>query len=120
MFEFDNSIPIYIQLVEQLKMDIISGKLKSGERLFSVRELAFKMKVNPNTMQKALAELESLNLIYTKRTSGKFVTDDKNLIEKYKRNYADEVTKKYVSSMKSLGFDNEKIVECLMKNGGRD
>ena len=64
-FEFDNNIPIYIQLVEQLKISIISGKIKIGERLPSVRELAIQTKVNPNTMQKALVELENLKLIYT-------------------------------------------------------
>ena len=67
-FEFDNNIPIYIQLVEQLKIYIISGKIKPGERLPSVRDLALQTKVNPNTMQKALVELEELNLIYTENT----------------------------------------------------
>ena len=76
VFEFNNEQPIYIQLVEQLKIKIISGKLPSGERLPSVRELALMTKVNPNTMQKALAELEETGLIYTERTNGKFVTTD--------------------------------------------
>ena len=67
--EFENNIPIYIQLVEQLKIDIISGKLKPGDRLPSVREFALNLKVNPNTMQKALAELEEEKLIYTERTN---------------------------------------------------
>ena len=84
MFKFDNNTPIYIQLVEQLKIDIISGQLKSGERLPSVRDLALQNKVNPNTMQKALVELEELNLIYTERTNGKYVTEDTKLIEKHK------------------------------------
>ena len=66
-FVFDNDRPIYIQLVEQLQIYIISGKIKSGEKLPSVRELALKTKVNPNTMQKALVELEDLKLIYTER-----------------------------------------------------
>ena len=60
-FEFDNNIPIYIQLVEQLKIYIISGKIKPGERLPSVRELALTARVNPNTMQKALADDENSN-----------------------------------------------------------
>ena len=79
---FDNDRPIYIQLVEMLKVEIISGKLKLGERLLSVRELAMKARVNPNTMQKALVELENCGLIYTERTNGKFVTQDNKLIEK--------------------------------------
>lgn len=70
-FIFDNDRPIYIQLVEQLKQQIVSGKGKTGERLLSVRELAILTKVNPNTMQKALVELENEKLIYTERTNGK-------------------------------------------------
>lgn len=75
-FIFDNDRPIYIQLVEQLKQYIVSARLKPGERLPSVRDLAMESKVNPNTMQKALSELEDDKLIYTERTNGKFVTDD--------------------------------------------
>ena len=68
---FDNERPIYIQLVEIIRIEIVSGKFKKGQRMPSVRELALIMKVNPNTMQKALAELENEQLIYTERTNGK-------------------------------------------------
>ena len=71
-FIFDNDRPIYIQLVEQLEIFIISGKISPGERLPSVRDLALKTRVNPNTMQKALTELENLKLIYTERTNYMF------------------------------------------------
>ena len=81
-FTFDNNIPIYIQLLEYMKIYLISGVFKSGEKLPSVRDFATTFKVNPNTMQKALAELESMKLIYTERTNGKYVTKDKELIEK--------------------------------------
>ncbi|MBQ9834393.1 MAG: GntR family transcriptional regulator [Bacilli bacterium] len=117
-FEFDNNIPIYIQLVEQLKIFIISGKIQPGERLLSVRELALQTKVNPNTMQKALIELENLKLIYTERTNGKFVTTDRKLIDKYKKQYADELSNKYFLSMLSIGFDNKKAIEYLKSLGG--
>lgn len=112
-FVFDNDRPIYIQLVEQLKIYIISGKIKSGEKLPSVRDLALKTKVNPNTMQKALAELEDLKLIYTERTNGKYVTKDQKLLDKFKDKYAKEKTQKYISEMQELGFIKEKIVEFL-------
>ena len=79
-YTFDNNIPIYIQLLEYLKIYLISGVFKCGEKLPSVREFATTFKVNPNTMQKALAELESLNLIYTERTNGKYVTKDSKII----------------------------------------
>jgi len=117
-FEFDNNIPIYIQLVEQLKIYIISGKIKSGERLPSVRELALQTKVNPNTMQKALVELEEMKLVFTERTNGKFVTNDQKLIEKYRKEYADELVKKYFASMESIGFDISDAVQYLKELGG--
>ncbi|MBE6138771.1 MAG: GntR family transcriptional regulator [Firmicutes bacterium] len=117
-FEFDNNIPIYIQLVEQLKIYIVSGKIKLGERLLSVRDLALQTKVNPNTMQKALMELEALGLIYTERTNGKFVTNDQKLIDKYRKECADELSNKYFISMESLGFDKIEVMEYLKNLGG--
>ena len=117
-FVFDNNIPIYIQLVEQLKIDIISGKLKSGERLLSVRDLALTCKVNPNTMQRALVELESLGLVYTERTNGTYVTDNQKLIDKYKKEYAREIVNKYFSSMESMGIDKNRAIEYLKELGG--
>ena len=112
-FVFENDRPIYIQLVEQLEIYIISGKIKSGQKLPSVRELALKTKVNPNTMQKALVELEDLKLIYTERTNGKYVTKNQKLLDKFKDMYAKEKTEKYINEMQELGFSKEKIVEFL-------
>jgi len=117
-FIFNNNIPIYIQLVEQLKIHIISGNISCGERLPSVRDLALKTKVNPNTMQKALVELEDMKLIFTDRTNGKFVTEDKKLIDKYKKQYADNLSYNYLSSMKNIGFDNDSIINYLKEKGG--
>lgn len=117
-FEFDNNIPIYIQLVEQLKIYIISGSIKPGEKLPSVRELAFKSKVNPNTMQKALSELEDLKLIYTERTNGKYVTTDESLIDEVKSEYAKELSDKYFESMKNIGFNKNDAIKYLENIGG--
>ena len=117
-FEFDNNIPIYIQLVEQLKLYIISNKIKAGEKLPSVRDLALKSKVNPNTVQEALVELEQLKLIYTERTNGKYVTNDKKLIEKYKLKYAKELSNKYLTNMESIGFDRNNVINYLKDIGG--
>ena len=117
-FEFDNNTPIYIQLVEQLKIYIISGQIKAGERLPSVRDLALQTKVNPNTMQRALVELEDLKLVYTERTNGRFVTDDKKIIDKYKKKYADELSKKYILGMQNIGYKEEEIIEYLKCLGG--
>ena len=117
-FEFDNNIPIYIQLVEQLKICIISGKIMPGDRLPSVRDFALQLKVNPNTLQKALAELEDLKLIYTERTNGKFVTTDQKLIDMYKKKYAFQLSKKYFSSMKDIGFNEKEIVQYIIDMEG--
>lgn len=114
-FSFENNTPIYIQLVDQLKINIISGRLSPGERLPSVRELALATKVNPNTMQKALGELEELGLIYTERTNGKFVTEDAALIEKYRKEYADEAARKYLSVMAEIGYSADAAEEYLKK-----
>ena len=112
-FNFDNNIPIYIQLVEGLKKYIISGKIPIGSRLPSVRDLASVTKVNPNTMQKALTHLEELKLIYTERTNGKFVTNDKKLIEEFKNTYAKELLDEYFANMNTIGFDKAATIKYI-------
>ena len=112
-FVFDNNIPIYIQLLDYLKIYLISGVFKSGEKLPSVREFATTFKVNPNTMQKALSELESMKLIYTERTNGKFVTEDKKLIEKLKDEYALTLAKSYFQGMKRIGLGKAESIKYL-------
>ena len=115
---FDNERPIYIQLVEKIRVEIISEKLKSGERLPSVRELALIARVNPNTMQKALVELENEGLVYTERTNGKFVTDNKQLIEKIKKELAKEKVNKYINDMSNIGITYEEAIKYLQELGG--
>ena len=115
---FDNERPIYIQLVEMLRKEIVSGKLKSGERLPSVRELALTARVNPNTMQKALVELENEGLVYTERTNGKFVTTNNEVIEKIKKKLAEEKVNKFLDDIKSIGITYEEAVIYLQELGG--
>ena len=110
---FNNSVPIYLQIVSEIKKQIVSGKLIPGERIPSVRELALTYKVNPNTMQKALIELEENGLIKTERTNGKFVTEDENIINKKKNDYADNLTQNYLSEMISLGITKQEIKERI-------
>ena len=110
---FSNDRPIYIQLLEQLQVLIVSGKINCGERISSVRDLALEYKVNPNTVQKALQELESIGLIYTERTNGKFVTNDKKLIEKYKKAFANQQVNNYLKNMSKLGFNKEEAINYL-------
>ena len=117
---FDNERPIYIQLVELIRTDIVSGKYEKGSKLPSVRELALTMKVNPNTMQKALVELENEKLIYTERTNGKYVTEDEKKLEKIKKHLAQEKVNNYLNSMKSIGINYENALSYLQELGGKD
>ena len=112
-FSFDNNIPIYIQLLDYLKIYLISGVFKAGEKLPSVREFATTFKVNPNTMQKALMELEDEKLIYTERTNGKYVTKDEHLIEKLKDEYAINLSKSYFQGMKRIGLSKAETIKYL-------
>lgn len=110
---FNNQTPIYLQIVNEIKKQIISGKLSAGTRIPSVRELAIKYQVNPNTMQKALSELETEGLLFTERTNGKFVTTDEKIIETIKLKFAKEITDKYILEMTSLGITKKGIIERL-------
>lgn len=112
-FTFDNNIPIYLQVLEYIKIYIMSGVFKSGEKLPSVREFSNSFKVNPNTMQKALTELESLNLIYTERTNGKYVTKDVMVVEKLKDEYALTLAKSYFEGMKRIGLGKADSIKYL-------
>ena len=112
-FTFDNNIPIYIQVLEYIKIYLISGVFKCGEKLPSVRDFSNTFKVNPNTMQKALAELESMKLIYTERTNGKYVTNDTKLIEKLKDEYAVTLARSYFQGMKRIGLGKADSIKYL-------
>ena len=118
-FNFDNERPIYIQLVEQLKIYIISGKISPGERLPSIRDMAINLKINPNTLQRGLTELENEGFIYTERTNGKYVTNDVKLINNYKRDYAKDKVIKYFEDMKELGFNEEEALSYIKEIGGK-
>lgn len=119
-FNFDNERPIYIQLVELIRIKIVSGEFQRGQKIPSVRDLALAMKVNPNTMQKALVELEDEKLIYTERTNGKYVTEDEKLIEKVKNELAKEKVENYINSMNSIGISFDEAVKYLQELGGKN
>lgn len=114
--DFNNDRPIYIQLVDNLKVYIISGKIKPGDRLLSVRELALKFKVNPNTVQKALSNLEDMKLIYTDRTNGKYVTLDNKVIDGYRKDLIMEKTNLYLEDMLKLGYSKEEVIRYLKED----
>lgn len=112
-FNFNDSIPIYIQLIDKFKIAIATGYFKTGEKLPSVRELSTKMKVNPNTIQRALNELENDKLIFTKRTSGKFVSDDDSSVDTLRKKIAYEKIDAFTNSMNELMYDKADILKMI-------
>lgn len=112
-WNLDTDRPIYAQLVERIQMQIVSGYYPPGGKLPSVRELAAVSAVNPNTMQKAFAELERNGLIITQRTNGRTVTEDTELIKGIRRSLAKEYVDLYFSQMKNLGYLWREAVEMI-------
>ena len=112
-WQFSNSAPIYAQLVGQIRAGIVSGALAPGERLMSVRDLAMEAGVNPNTMQRALAELERDGLVYTQRTAGRYVTEDQASITQARHALAAERVRSFLSDMGRLGFEKEELLSLL-------
>lgn len=105
--------PIYAQIIDKLQRDIIAGIYLPGEKLPSVRDLASQASVNPNTMQKALAELERTGLLYTQRTSGRYITEDETMIQKLKEKLAMEQVQDFLTKMQQLGFQKEEVIKLL-------
>ena len=117
-WNLDSDRPIYAQILERIQMQIVSGVYQPGTKIPSVRELAADAGVNPNTMQKALAELERSGLVMTQRTSGRVVTEDLNMIKETRNQLAGEQVRDFVKRMKDLGFDREDIIDLLRKETG--
>ena len=112
-WEFTDDRPIYVQLVEMIQKRILIGIYPLGSNMPSVRVLALEANVNPNTMQKALAELENQGLLFTQRTSGRTVTTDERLIMQVKERMASEYIEQYFEGMNSLGIERKTAVEML-------
>ena len=103
-YDFNGQVPIYLQILEYFKEYIVSGKYQPNQKIPSVRELSMMFDVNPNTIQKALFELEEIGLIYTARTNGKFVTADVDVIKRTRQEIIDEKFSKFFESMQKLGI----------------
>ena len=112
-WQFSNDAPIYSQLIAQIKVGIVSGAFPPGERLPSVRDLATEAGVNPNTMQRALTELERDGLVYSQRTAGRFVTEDQAMIASAKRSLAERHIQAFLEAMTHLGYGREEILTLL-------
>jgi len=111
--EFDEKVPIYTQIMDLLKRDIINKKILEGQKLPSVREISSKLRVNPNTVQRAYQELEREGITYTLRGTGTFVKEDFNMISELKKEMAKEVIVSFISGMKDLGFDSKEIINIV-------
>lgn len=112
-WDINTERPVYLQLIEQIQASIVSGYFKPSDKLPSVRDLAAEASVNPNTMQKALSELERSGLIYSNRTSGRFITSDMELIKKLKGQSAKALIVDFLEKMKQLGFDQEEVLSII-------
>lgn len=110
--------PIWLQLMEGIQVGIVSGKYPPGSRLPSVRDLAAEAAVNPNTMQKALTELERSGLVYSQRTSGRFITQDQGMIQELKNRMASEEIRTFLNRMRNLGLSREEVLALMEVLGG--
>ena len=114
-YNFNNDIPIYLQIVDIITKEITSGILEPGNKLPSVREYAIIFKANPNTVAKALQILEDNKLIYTERTNGKYVTKNLNVIDQSKIEIFDRKVKEFVNDLRLLGYSEEDLIKKIME-----
>ena len=112
-WNFRNGVPIYSQIVDELTMRIASHAYEPGDKLPSVRDLALDAGVNPNTMQRALAELERQGLVYTERTSGRFVTRDETVLKQLRAKLAHGYMRDLMEKLGKIGMNQEEISELM-------
>lgn len=108
--------PVFIQIMEKLKLDIVTGNYSPGDKLSSVRDLAGEASVNPNTMQRALSELEREGLVYTQRTNGRFITEETAMINQLKEQMALDAISQFLKSMRQLGISGEETLKLLKES----
>lgn len=111
--KFDDKVPIYMQVMNIIKLDIVTKKLLGGDKLPSVRELSSNLKVNPNTIQRTYQELEREGITYTQRGMGTFVSEDENMIKKLKKEMAEDTISSFLEGMRNLGFTPKEILEIV-------
>ena len=114
-WDLDNDRPIYLQLMERIQHDIISGLYRPGDKLPSVRDLALDAAVNPNTMQKALSELERSGLVYSQLTNGRFITENASLLKETREDLVRSHIRQFFEQMRNLGLSDEETLEIIQK-----
>lgn len=111
--EFDNNLPIYLQIMNHMKKQIVVGKLKAGDKIPSVRELAVELQINPNTVQRTFQELEREQIVETKRGLGRYVTSEVDKIMEIKKEMAGDLIDRFIQGMQELGFRNDDIITIV-------
>lgn len=119
-YEFDNHAPIYLQLIGLFNQKIVNGSWTAGDRVASVRELALEFGVNPNTVQRALAEMEREGMMYTERTSGRFITQDQQLISDTRQQLAEEKIDQFINQMQGLGLGRDELKQLIDRKWGKN
>lgn len=119
--KFNNHFPIYLQIIDLIKREIVLGHIKPGDKLDSVRDYAVKLTVNPNTVQKAYQEMERMSLAFTKRGIGSFIVEDDELILRLMHEMSSGIVDDFIQKMTNLGYKNEEILERIEQalNGGK-
>lgn len=113
--EFNPALPIYLQVMSSIKRDIVTGELSPGEKLPSVRDMALRYTINPNTAGRVYRELESEGVCFTRRGMGTFVTEDEDKIEQMKEEMVQELAVQFLEGMKLIGISGEDAVEWIRK-----
>lgn len=111
--EFDNNMPIYLQIMNYIKRQIVTGTLKAGDKILSVRELAAELQINPNTIQRTFQELEREEIVETRRGLGRYVTSEESKIMAIKKEMAGELLDRFIHGMQELGFAEQDIVSIV-------
>lgn len=117
---FNDKEPIYIQIMNLLIKRMVSGELKGGDKLPSVRELSQELKVNPNTIQRSYQELEREGVVYSQRGMGTFVNQDMSVVSELKKTMAAELVKHFIGEMKALNFTKKEIVDIVISESKED
>ncbi len=114
--EFDNSIPIYLQIISKIKRNLVIGVITPGDKMLSARDLAKELNINPNTAARVYNELERDGLCYTKRGVGTFITDDAILIQSIKHEMAEDLIQSFINGMLELGFEKNEMISLIKTN----
>ncbi|MDV3427319.1 MAG: GntR family transcriptional regulator [Bacillota bacterium] len=115
MFKFNDSSPIYMQIIQKVKADIVSGRLKGGDKMPSVREFSESFNVNPNTVQRVFQELEREGITHSQRGIGTFIVEGDQLLKQIKNTQAQKYSERYMEDMRDLGMDKEEILNYFVK-----